>query len=406
MGAALIAVAPVTAPRRRVLFVEDDLQVLAMTRMLMRRRREWDVTYCASGQEAIAAMETASFDVVVTDLRMPVMDGAQLLSQVRERWPGSMRVVVSGGSDNAAIMRTLPVCHQFLSKPYEIDDLIGLVDRAERMRAVLEDTAGRALAGKLDRLPSVPQTYLELTQAASSNSSSAADLSKIIERDPAMAAKVLQLVNSAYFGLPQKIASISQAVAYLGAELLKGLALTARLFSAAGAGPKGFSIERLQEHSLLTARLAKRFVTGKQQSEVAFTGGLMHGVGQLILSQCMGPKFGEAIEAAKAEKRPLEQLEREKLSLDHAQAGAFLLGSWGLPFRVVEAVAFHLQPSKVIEAGCVELAAVYVANIFAAALREKVALPGDSAFDLDFLARAGVRDELQHWRTLAAACAI
>jgi HD-like signal output (HDOD) protein len=395
-----VALSP-APPRRKVLFVEDDPQVLSATRMLMRRRREWELTYCASGQEALTALETMSFDVVVTDLRMPVMDGAELLAKVREKWPQAMRVIVSGGCDNATILRTLPVAHQFLSKPYEVEDLIGMVDRSARLRSLLENSAARALAGSLDKLPSVPQTYLELTQAAASNSSSAADLSKIIEKDPAMAAKVLQLVNSAYFGLPQKISSINQAVAYLGVELLKGLALTARIFTATSAfAPKGFSVDRLQEHSLLTARLAKKFCAAK--SELAFTGGLMHGVGQLILAQCMTEMFGHTIETAKAERRPLEVVEREQLGLDHAQAGAYLLGSWGLPFKVVEAVAFHLVPGAVSEEGCVELAAVYVANRFAAALRDRAPLPADAQLDLPFLDRAGVREQLAQWRALTA----
>ncbi len=401
MASPALAVVPsAAAPRRKVLFVEDDPQVLSATRMLMRRRREWELTYCASGQEALRALEATAFDVVVTDLRMPTMDGAELLARVREKWPQTMRVIVSGGCDNATILRTLPVAHQFVSKPYEVDDLIGLVERSARLRSLLEDSAARALAGSLDKLPSVPQTYLELTQAAGSSSASAGDLSKIIEKDPAMAAKVLQLVNSAYFGLPQKISSINQAVAYLGVELLKGLALSARVFTATAAfAPKGFSVDRLQEHSLLTARLAKRFCAGK--SELAFTGGLMHGVGQLILAQCMTEKFGQTLEAAKAERRPLAEVERERLGLDHAQAGAFLLGSWGLPFKVVEAVAFHLEPGEVSEEGCVELAAVYVANRFAAALRDRAPLPADPQLDLLFLARARVRELLPQWRSLA-----
>jgi HD-like signal output (HDOD) protein len=164
---------------------------------------------------------------------------------------------------------------------------------------------------------------------------------------------------------------------------------------------KSFSVDRLQAHSLHTAQLAKRFCSGKQ-AEQAFTGALMHGVGQLVLAQCMPQPFGEVLEAAKRDGRPLEQLEQERLGLDHAQAGAFLLGTWGLPFRVVEAVAFHLAPGKVAEEGCIELAAVYVAQRFAAARGTGAPLPPDGELDLAFLRRAGVIDRLPQWRTIAS----
>jgi len=263
----------------------------------------------------------------------------------------------------------------------------------------------RALAGQLDKLPSVPQTYLELTQAAGSTKSSAADFAKIIEKDPAMAAKVLQLVNSAYFGLPQRISSVSQAVSYLGVELLKGLALTARIFSATQAPPKGFSVDRLQEHSLLTARLAKKFVTGKQ-SETAFTAGLMHAVGQLVFAQCLPAQLGQVFEQSAASGRSLEEVEREVFGVDHAAAGAFLLGSWGLPFKIVEAVAFHLEPGQVAEDSCLELAAVYVASRYAKALQARAPLPADVQLDLAFLERAGARDKLAAWRAVAEQIAL
>ena len=138
-------------------------------------------------------------------------------------------------------------------------------------RRCYRTTLRRCAAGETT---SVPSKYFALTTAPTRATTD--DIARIVEADPAMSVKVLQLVNSAYFGLARRIASIGEAVSYLGVELLKGLSLSAQIFSVAGRGPRHFSIEQMQEESLKTARLAKRFFTernGRAASPPAVTSG-------------------------------------------------------------------------------------------------------------------------------------
>ncbi|HTQ06246.1 MAG TPA: HDOD domain-containing protein, partial [Polyangiaceae bacterium] len=211
---------------KRILFVDDDASVLdALKNILRKRRNEWDMVFVVGGLAALAELEKGPFDVVVTDMRMPGMDGAALLTRVRDVYPGSARIVLSGQADRDAIVRALPVTHQFLNKPCDAATLRGVVERTCSLQTLLQNEATRSVIGKLNHLPSPPATYLRLTEAMANPNVSSKAIGAIVEEDPAMSVKVLQLVNSAYFGLAHRVASVTQAVSYLGLGVLKALAL-------------------------------------------------------------------------------------------------------------------------------------------------------------------------------------
>jgi HD-like signal output (HDOD) protein len=220
------------------------------------------------------------------------------------------------------------------------------------------------------------------------------DVAKIVERDGAMSAKVLQLVNSAYFGSSQKVSAIRQAVQYLGADLLRGLALSAHVFATADLQTiPGFSLVELQKHALGSGFLAKKFLGDSPEAADAFTAAIVHDVGEIVLAVGMPLKLGEVLATEKATGRPRIEIEREILGATHAEIGAYLLGIWGLPFSIVEAVAHHHDPSRVAEGACEVLAAAHVAS----ALVDHPEAPVDEAF----LARAGFAPKLAGWRKLA-----
>ncbi len=384
---------------KRILFVDDEQHLLDGLRdLLSKQRKQWDMVFALGGQAALVECARAPFDVVVSDIRMPGMDGVALLTQIKQRYPATARIVLSGQAERDATVSALPVAHQFLSKPCEADTLRMVVDRACRLQRLLHDDAVRQVVGRLDRLPSVPRTYWELTQAASAADVGMAVLAKIVEKDAAMTVKVLQLVNSSYFGLPRKQASVQQAVSYLGLELLKSLVLSAHVFATATPTIESFSMNRLQEESVLTARIAKRLLGGQDGAMEAYTAALVHEVGQIVLATSSPDRFGEAIRASAAHGRPLHLCEQDILGVTHAEVGAYLLGLWGLPLTIVEAVAFHHAPHLV---PTTELAAVlHVAGAYAQ--RGDVDDPTvGGSLDVDFLETSCFASELPRWRLLA-----
>jgi HD-like signal output (HDOD) protein len=390
---------------RRILFVDDEQAVLDGLRdQLRKQRKQWEMVFALGGPAAMAELEKSSFDVVVSDMRMPVVDGATLLHFVKERYPAAARIILSGQADRQSVERALPAAHQFLSKPCDADTLRVVVARACQLQRTLADTGIRSIIGKLDKLPSTPQTYWELTNAAARPESGVSEFAEIVERDPAMSVKVLQLVNSAYFGLPQRVTSAQQAVARLGVELLKALALSVHAFGTMPVAPiKGFSLEQLQQHSLLTARLGRQLVGNdpKRASEV-FSAAVVHDIGKLILAVGMPERYTEVLETYAATTRQQHVIESELLQVTHAEVGGYLLGFWGLPLSIVEAVSYHHAPSQVVEGDLETLAAVHIADaLIEAQLKQRNDPRREDKLDLAFVERAGLTSKLDEWRGLA-----
>lgn len=387
---------------KRILFVDDEPQILDGLRDLLRKqRKQWDMVFALGGEAALAELDRGRFDVVVSDMRMPGMDGAALLQKIKEQYPTTARIILSGHAEREAVVNALPVAHQFLSKPCDAGVLRTVVERACGLQALLQDDNVRSVIGKVDRLPSAPRTYWALTQAATRPEVGVADLAKIVEQDPAMATKVLQLVNSSYFGLAQRQTSVQQAVAYLGVELLKALTLTAHVFvSAATAGVLELSLDVLQQHSMLAARIAKRLLADKKRAAEAFTAALVHDIGKIVLAMGVPDRFGEALRSARKTARPDHIVEKELLGVTHAEVGAYLLGLWGLPLSIVEAVAYHHQPELVAPTDSV--VAVHVANALS---HGSVDAPPDPSaggrLNVAFVESSVFGSELPRWRALA-----
>ena len=388
---------------KRVLFVDDEESILAGLRNLLRKQRNrWDMVFAVGGEAALVELAAGPFDVIVSDMRMPGMDGATLLERVKQEHPMTARIVLSGHAERDAVMRAIPVTHQFLSKPCDADTLRSVVERACDLQRFLQNDIVRQAIGRLDKVPSIPRTYSAITTAMGNPSSSLADVARIVERDPAMSAKILQLVNSAYFGLAQRTGSVQQAVSYLGLELLRGLALAAHVFSEAIPPTDGFSLDRAQAHSLLAAILARRFLSGHKQAEEAFTAAIVQDIGTIVLAVGLPEQFQQIVRTARVTGSSLHACERELLGTTHAEIGAYLLGSWGLPLTIVETVAYHHTPGLVQEGSREVLAAVHVANAMVDAGLGP-AVPGQvgDGIDLAFLEQAGLMDRLDKWKAIA-----
>jgi HD-like signal output (HDOD) protein len=388
----------------RILFVDDEPSILEGIRHSFRRQRhQWNMMFVTGGEAALAALDEKPFDVVVSDMRMPGMDGATLLGHVRQRHPGSIRIMLSGHSEEEGIRRALAVAHQFLSKPLEPDRLLEVISKTAGASTMMLDDRLRALIGRIDRLPSAPKIHQQLTEAVADPSTTTAGIVAIVEQDPAMGAKVLQVANSAYFGLPQRMNSLKQAVTYLGLEMLKGLVLTADLFvmhETVGAG--GICLGGIQQHSLLMARLMRKFFPEPATADAGFTAALVHDVGKIVLAACLPNVHQQVAERVATDRLPCHLVEAELLGVTHAEIGAYLLGIWGLPPAIVEAVAYHHRPSAAPGGPSGLLSALHVAD---ALVNNVVAgssscLP-ENGLDMPFLEASGYASRVADWKEIA-----
>lgn len=390
------------------MFVDDEPQLLEGLRDALRPwRRHWKMTFAPDATAALEALECEPFDVVISDMRMPGMDGAALLAEVQRVRPTTVRIVLSGWTETESMARVASVAHRFLTKPCDIDELVRVVQRSCGVNALVEHEDLRRAAAGTGSLPSVPRLYSQLTALMNDPDATLADAERLVEQDAAMAAKVLQLANSAYFGRAHQVDGVAQAIGLVGLNALKSLVLSAEAIAAFRPARRidGFSIERLQAHSALVARITRRLLDDRRQQEGAVAAALIHDVGLLVLASRAPDYLTEAIAVAGQEQRALADVERELRGFTHAEVGAHVLGLWGLPHATVEAVAYHHDPAAAHDPQLDAVTAVHVANVLAdeiEAARDPARTRPPLRLDLEHLEHVGVSDRVDAWRAAAA----
>ena len=336
-----------------VLFVDDEPQVLRGIERMMDVADiewEWDCEFASSGQEALQLLSEGKFEVIVTDMRMPEMDGAELLEHVSDKYPNMIRIVLSGEADQSSVLKAVGPMHQYLSKPCDPKLLKSTLHQAFTMRNTLNSPALRQAVSRLPRLPSIPEAYAKLIELIRDDDCRLADVGELLEQDLAMTAKTLQLVNSANFGLANSVASPKQAVGILGLSVIQSLVLSTAIFDTySGAKlPNGFSQRAESDHALEVARASQQVALvenlGNEEASLAFTGGILHDVGKLVLAAADPGKYEQALVESADESATLNDCETKMFGADHGAVGAYLLSVWGLPQATVEIVALHDRP--------------------------------------------------------------
>jgi putative nucleotidyltransferase with HDIG domain len=366
-----------TDAKKRILFVDDDPAILAGLRSLLYKdRKRWEMAFADGGTHALAEMSSQPFDVVVTDMRMPGMDGATLLNKIKDAYPATGRIMLSGHAEREAIVRALPALHQLLSKPCDVRTLRSAIERG---LSAGEGAATAAMIGRIDRLPSPAHLYAALANAIGSTSS-LSQIAEIVKTDPALSAKFLQLVNSAYFGSGQRTSSIDHAVSLLGLERLRYITSTASVFSEVETSIPDAVLNQMRLHSTRTAGYAKSLVSdtpAETDQEMVFAAGLLHDVGRIVLLEGLGESYCSSTAAA-----------------THAEVGAQLLALWGVPMNLVEIVRHHHDPLRAPATFQIAAAAVHVGDLLAQQNEDPIAV-------IESRSNATTLALLPHWRKVA-----
>lgn len=390
-----------------ILFVDDDVRLLeGLQRMLRPMRHEWEMSFVNGGQEALAFHERTSVSVVVSDVRMPGLNGVQLLSEIKRLYPQTIRILLSGQSNEEMALTAIGAAHQYLTKPCEADFLKSTIRRACAMRELLTNTHVRTLVSQIETLPTLPELYLELEQELKSSDCCIQKVAGIIGKDVGMMGQILKLVNSAFFGIQQHITNASHAVMFLGLETLKTLVLSLQIFKTLRLpASTSFDLPRLQQHSLATGEVARKIMLAEKADEKmveeSFAAAMLHDVGLLLLASYFPDRHNESRKIAQEQTISLHEAEQQILCTTHAEVGAYLLGLWGFPTPIVEAVAFHHNPLGSPNSQFSPLTAVHVGNILAS--EGAGCLPEgklESHLSMKYLEQVGVKDRIPSWQSL------
>lgn len=390
--------------RQRILFVDDEPQLLSgLRRMLWDKREDWEMFFAGSGAEGLALLEEVPVDVVVSDVRMPGMDGPEFLEQVRSRWPGTVRIILSGHSDRDYVLRSVRPAHQFLSKPCAPEELKSTIARVLRLSELFTDEHLRQVVTRVGNLPVLPVVFAELTDELRSPNASVKTMGEIISRDIGLATGILKLVNSSFFGLPHRVSSTEQAVTLLGIETLRALVLSHYLFSRFNTRRyPAFGLNTLWSHSLGVAQCARAMATlegaDKADKDACFMVGLLHDMGKLVLSELFPDEYGRVLAEAVSRNVTTREAEMDVLGVSHAEIGGYLLGLWGFEEVVVLAVARHHEPGR---AGASPPLVVLLAHVANALEHELVVINPHYAphpLQMDVLAARGLEERVPAWR--------
>ncbi len=396
-----------------ILFVDDEPKVLeSLRRSLRAYRRDWTMAFCEGAEQALQTLSSEPFDVIVSDLQMPGMDGAELLTRVRDLYPDMVRIVLSRHSEQEKILSAVGPAHQYLSKPCNPDFLYKTVARACSLNKRMNNPQLKSLVSQMDSLPSLPDIYLEIVEELRSAESSVDRVGTLISRDISMTAKVLQLVNSSFFGLPAHVNDAHHAAALLGLNTLKPLVLTASIFRQLEESRVSQAfLEKILSHSLAVAGVAKQLVKAEELDrdtiDNTFIAGALHDVGKIVLADNFGRDYTVLCHKAKAQQTPIVELEIEKFGASHADVGGYLLSLWGLPQDILEAVAFHHDPANSVDEQFTPLSAVHIANVFNEQQSTAPELDSTAEYLLDqtYLAKIGLSCRVETWQSIAEECA-
>jgi HD-like signal output (HDOD) protein len=397
---------------KRVLFVDDDKEEFDfLSRGIWKERGQFEMEYTNSSVFALERLLLVKFDVVISGTRTAGMDGGGFLQAVCDKHPSVVRILLASQQEMERALRAVPVAHQFLLKPCDPTMARIAVERATNLSKILSNNMLASLVGTVKDLPVLPKTYFALRTKLQDPEVPMAELVAVVERDVAISAKIFQLVNSAFFGLPLEVSSIKTAVSFLGIQMLQNLVLAAEVFSMINntAALPGFSFEELQAHSQLTAKIAIRLPAAPHTRDLAVMAALVHDVGKLVLATRAPRHFVRALAEATRERIPLFAAEKQLMGVTHAEVGAYLLGIWGLPSPVVEAVAHHHSPDTSSMSDTLDVAGiVHIANILA---HEAMLRPGQKAdvptqpIEPEYLERLGLTQQFEEWRGTAVAMA-
>ena len=340
-----------TSPTPTLLFVDDEVPILdGLRRKLLDKEDQWRVLCSSSGQDALELLAKEPVDVVVSDMRMPGMDGAAFLNEVRHRHPTIARFVLSGYSEREALLRTVGPAHQYFSKPCNPEILLRAAERAVEIRERLQAADLCALVSGAVITPALPEALTQLFEEIQSPQGSAKEIARIISTDVGLTVQLLKYVNSAYFYVPTKVADVQQAVKLLGFELIRSLALVAGVFGTIKTDD-GVDIEavvRLSGRSLMIGALAKRLAVleglDPAHRDLCQCAAMLTHVGTLILFANWPERMAAMCRELDQGGRILMAVERRHFGACHPDIGGSLLSLWGFNDTVVEAVLYHHTP--------------------------------------------------------------
>ncbi len=356
--------------KKTILIVDAEEQILkALKRVFL--QTDYNVYQAASGTIALDILDKERIDLIITDIRMPELDGYQLLTKVKAMYPEVIRLVLSGYADEKAIFKLLNanLAKMCIYKPWDNQEMLNIIKHVFELNRILSENSILQIINKIDNLPFVSFIYNDLCVLIE-NDASIVEIEKLLMKDQALSAAILRIVNSAFYNV--KTGSLKKAITYIGLTHIKSIAFTAGIsYNKALDINLAKSYQLFSKHSLLTNKICNQVypkLFSKEMPSDSTCVGLLLEIGRVVLMSNFPKQYKKIISLEGIDKRPLYQLEKEILGIAYHEMSSYLLNWWGLPYCLIEATLYHHSPleDNVINK---ELTSVlHLANYYAAKL--------------------------------------
>src|SRR5688572_9180011 len=352
----------------RILLVADEPRDLAALKSLLAEAAPDRGLHTVSNtKEALTALEKEYFEVVFADLNAGPEVAAQFLQEVWKQRPRTVRFLLARGLTPDLMVTCALGSNHFLQKPLDALTIGSALSRADAINQFVRNDRIQSLVSRMRTLPSRPSLYLEVMRELRSPTASAITVGELVEKDLAISTKLIQVVNSAFYGLAQQVTDPAAAVLLLGLETTASLVLSIEAFARFDkVKPIYFSMDKVWRHSQSVAASAKRIAellcNDPEVARNAFTAGLLHDIGKLALALNFEEQYQGAIKLAEKQKLTPSDVEAQVFGATHAETGAYLLSVWGLPLPIVEAVARHHAPARTMDKHFTAATALHLAE--------------------------------------------
>lgn len=374
-----------------ILFVDDEPNLVqSLRRMFHKMKDMWQIFYATSGKQALEIMSEQEIDIIITDYKMPEMNGVALLSIIKDSHPAVIRILLSGYSDDDATVKSTAIAHQFLRKPISPEILEEKLNDLISISKFVQNPDIKNIVNEISVLPTLPDVYIEIDRALNSPETDLAHINKIIMKDVGLSTKILQVVNSAFFGISHNVYNTLEAISLLGTKTIQSIIINIHLFNSyPEALAKRARFNSLGSHSLISGEYAKQYLGNfKNVNKLdAYMAGILHDVGKLILFQLAD--YDEVEELMQNKRLKNYEAEYETYGTSHAEIGAYLLALWGLPRDIIDSTAYHHVPMEAAHKNVSLLTAVHIGDLLARRIAENI--------DWGYIESINAKSETEHF---------
>ncbi len=332
----------------RVLFLDDEAAILASLRSLFRRER-YELEFFTEPEEALSRLRSSPVDMIVSDMRMPAMSGADFLAQATTIQPYAIRIMLSGYEDKGVVISAIGkgLAKDYVMKPWDDTSFRQMVADNLQMHRALHDTELRRILGQIDSLTAPARSVETITRVLGGADVNIKDIVVAVEQSPPLVARLLRVANSVHYSTRHPIGTVKDAVLFVGTEFVASLLLAMETFDALqeDCSPEGRKcMDRLWDEALRRATIAKAIAArwdGSQQQHVAYVASLFQDIGLVLRAQLDPHLLAAFFHAVDGEDVPLLQADARVFTITHDEVGSSLLRFWNFPEEIVRAVECH-----------------------------------------------------------------